>query len=53
MHLEMRTEANGDVRRIWYGRFMVNGRRECVNLGIKMTGTPPASVHGPLRRPVG
>ncbi|HOC54468.1 MAG TPA: hypothetical protein PKI20_02470 [Verrucomicrobiota bacterium] len=39
----MRTEANGDVRRIWYGRFMVNGRRECVNLGVKMTGTPPAS----------
>lgn len=22
---------------------MINGRRECVNLGVKMTGTPPAS----------
>jgi len=43
MHLEMRFEANGDVRPIWYGRFMINGKRECVNLGVKLAGTPPAS----------
>ena len=43
MHLEMRFEANGDPRPIWYGRFMVNGKRQCVNLGIKLFGVPPAS----------
>ena len=44
MSLEMRVESNGDVRKIWYGRFMINGKRECVNLGVKMLGTPPASL---------
>lgn len=44
MSLEIRVESNGDPRRIWYGRFMINGKRECVNLGVKMLGTPPASL---------
>ncbi len=44
MHLEMRLDRRGlDVRRIWYGRFIVNGKKECVNLGVKLTGTPPKS----------
>jgi len=43
MHLEMRFEANGDPRPIWYGRFMAHGKRHCVNLGIKLFGVPPAS----------
>lgn len=45
MHLEMRLDRKGlDVRRIWYGRFIVNGKKECVNLGVKLTGTPPKSL---------
>lgn len=43
MHLEMRFERNGDVRPIWYGRFIINGKKECVNLGVKLDGKAPAS----------
>jgi integrase len=39
----MRFERNGDVRPIWYGRFIISGKKECVNLGVKLTGTPPRS----------
>ncbi len=28
----------------WYGRYEVNGKRHCVNLGIRISGTPPASL---------
>ena len=44
MHLEMRFERNGDVRPIWYGRFIINGKKECVNLGVELTGKPPKSL---------
>jgi integrase len=44
MHLEMRFERNGDVRPIWYGRFIINGKKECVNLGVPLTGKAPKSL---------
>lgn len=43
MHLEMRYEPDGHVRPIWYGRFIIDGKKECVNLGVKLDGNPPAS----------
>lgn len=44
MPLELRIEKNGRVRPFWYGRFEVNGQRQCVNLGVKVKGTPPPSL---------
>ncbi len=44
MPLEMRIEPNGTVRPFWYGRFNINGKRLCQNLGVKVAGTPPASL---------
>ena len=32
------------MRPFWYGRFEVNGDRQCLNLGVKVRGTPPASL---------
>src|SRR5512135_36152 len=43
MPLELRIESNGTVRPFWYGRFKINGKRQCVNLGVKVLGTPPES----------
>jgi hypothetical protein len=47
MPLELRIEKRGQtrcVRPFWYGRFEVNGDRQCLNLGIKVRGIPPASL---------
>ena len=44
MPLELRIEKNGRVRPFWYGRFEINGHRQCLNLGVKVKGTPPASL---------
>lgn len=44
MPLEMRIEADKTVRPFWYGRFKHNGKRQCVNLGVKIQGTPPTSL---------
>ena len=47
MPLELRIEKRGKsrcVRPFWYGRFEVNGDRQCLNLGVKVRGTPPASL---------
>jgi len=44
MPLELRIEKNGRIRPFWYGRFEVNGQRQCVNLGVKVKGTPPPSL---------
>ncbi|MHB8523072.1 MAG: tyrosine-type recombinase/integrase [Limisphaerales bacterium] len=44
MPLELRIESNGTVRPFWYGRFKINGKRQCVNLGVKVQGTPPSSL---------
>jgi integrase len=43
MSLELRIEPNGTIRPLWYGRFKINGKRQCVTLGVKVAGTPPAS----------
>ena len=43
MPLELRIESDGTVRPLWYGRFKINGKRQCVSLGVKVAGTPPAS----------
>jgi len=47
MPLELRIEKRGQsrcVRPFWYGRFEVNGDRQCLNLGVKVRGIPPASL---------
>ena len=47
MPLELRIEKRGPkrcVRPFWYGRFEVNGDRQCLNLGVKVRGTPPVSL---------
>jgi integrase len=44
MPLELRIESNGTVRPFWYGRFKINGKRQCLNLGVKVHGTPPSSL---------
>jgi len=43
MPLELRIEPNGTIRPLWYGRFKINGKRQCVSLGVKVAGTPPPS----------
>src|SRR5512133_1464871 len=43
MPLELRIEPNGDVRPFWYGRFKIEGKRYCQNLGVKVDGNPPDS----------
>ncbi len=44
MSIELRTGRNGKVRSTWYGRYDVNGKRYTINLGVKIAGTPPASM---------
>ena len=47
MPLELRIEKRGkgrSVRPFWYGRFEINGNRQCLNLSVKVRGTPPASL---------
>lgn len=43
MPLELRLKPNGSVRRAWYGRYEVNGRRYCAKLDVPFRGKPPAS----------
>ena len=43
MPLELRIEPDGTVRPFWYGRFKIEGKRFCQNLGVKVAGNPPAS----------
>jgi integrase len=44
MSIELRTGRNGKLRSTWYGRYDVNGKRYTINLGVKIAGTPPASM---------
>ena len=37
-------KLSGPLRPYWYGRYEVNGKRYCPNLGVKIAGTPPASM---------
>ena len=43
MPLEFRRQRNGRIRHIWFVAFKINGKRQWVNLGVKVAGTPPAS----------
>jgi integrase len=45
MALELRRGKDKTLRsKWWYGRYDINGKRHCVNLGIEVKGTPPASL---------
>ena len=44
MGIELRRQRDGSLRPTWYGRHEVNGKRNFVNLGVKVLGTPPASL---------
>jgi len=44
MSIELRTGRSGKLRSTWYGRYDVNGKRYTINLGVKIAGTPPASL---------
>ncbi|HUI06633.1 MAG TPA: tyrosine-type recombinase/integrase [Verrucomicrobiae bacterium] len=44
MSIELRTGRGGKLRSTWYGRYEVNGKRYTINLGVKVSGTPPKSL---------
>ena len=44
MPLEFRKQRDGRLRDVWFGRFEINGKRFCYNLGLKIAGTPPESL---------
>ena len=44
MPLELRKNPDGSIRKWWYGRYEVNGKRYCDNLDVKITGKPPESL---------
>ncbi len=44
MPLEFRRKLDGTFREYWYGSFEVDGKRHCVNLNVRITGKPPASM---------
>lgn len=41
MPLEVRMNADGTPRRVWYGRYEVDGKRHCDKLDVKFAGKPP------------
>ena len=44
MPLELTIETERTSAPTWYGRYEVNGKRYCPNLGVKIAGTPPGSI---------
>jgi integrase len=44
MPIELRKQRDGSLRDIWYARHELNGRMVYLNLGVKVAGTPPASL---------
>jgi integrase len=44
MPLEFRRQRDGRIRDIWFGAFEISGKRYGINLGVKIAGTPPASL---------
>jgi len=44
MPLEFRRQRDGRLRDYWFGSFAINGKRYVINLGVKIAGTPPASL---------
>lgn len=50
MPLEFRKNGDGTLRsHWWYGRYEINRKRYCDNLGIKIAGKPPAPLSLRLR----
>ncbi len=43
MPLEYRKQRDGSIRNVWFGRFEIEGKRYCYNLGVKITGRMPVS----------
>ena len=43
-HLSFVRQRDGRLRDIWFGAFEINGSRYGINLGVKIAGTPPASL---------
>ncbi len=45
MGLEITRKKDGSLRsKWWYGRFAVNGKNQCVNLGIEIKGRVPSTL---------
>ena len=44
MPIELRTQRDGKLRKHWYGRYSLSGRRHYLNLGVRVLGAPPASL---------
>ncbi len=45
MGLELRRDENQVLRsKWWYGRYTANGKRNFINLGIEVRGTPPENL---------
>ncbi|VGO23139.1 tyrosine-type recombinase/integrase [Pontiella sulfatireligans] len=45
MGLELKRTANKTLRsKWWYGRYTFNGKRQFINLGVEVRGTPPDSL---------
>lgn len=43
MPIELRKQRDGNLRPTWYARYEIDGHKHFINLGIKVTGTPPES----------
>jgi len=44
MPLEFRKKPDGTLRPDWYGRYEINGKRYCDNLGVQIAGIPPDTL---------
>ena len=44
MGVELRKGRNGKLRPFWYGKYEINGKRYCTNLGVAVRGTPPDTL---------
>ena len=44
MPVELRTQRDGRIRDTWYGRYEINGRKQYLNLDVKVAGHPPRSL---------
>ena len=45
MGLELKRDKNHNLRaKWWYGRYMINGQRHFINLGVEVKGTVPKSL---------
>ena len=44
MPVELKKQRDGKLRKTWYGRYEINGKRYCTNLDIPIKGTPPPKL---------